>query len=185
MKNRIKFRKLSRTTAHRQALFRNMVSSLIEHDRIKTTLPKAKELRRIADRMVTWAKKGTAPYRVKALGYVRSKEGVAKLWNELGPRYAERDGGYVRVLRTGYRTGDRAPMAIIEYVDRPGETRVPRNASYPEGQAVLAKTRLRGTPSPAKQAAAADAAEGQELEGSMEALRAVAERLAQRQKELA
>lgn len=99
-------------------MFRNMVTSLLEYERITTTLPKAKELRRVADNMITLGKKGTLPARRKALGYVRSKGVVAKLFSSLSERYKERPGGYTRIYKLGSRTGDCAPMAMIELVDR-------------------------------------------------------------------
>lgn len=110
-------------------MFRTMVTQLIHHERIKTTLPKAKALRRVADRAVTWAKHGDKIAHTRAVGFVRDRETVKKLFNTLGPRYKDRVGGYVRVLRAGFRTGDRAPMAILEYVDRQGEVRPARPAA--------------------------------------------------------
>ena len=141
MKNKIRMRSLSRKSEHRQALFRNMVTSLIQHERIKTTLPKAKEMKRIGDRVITWAKKGSQQYFVRSMGYVRTKEAVDKLWKTLGPRYSDRAGGYTRVLRAGYRTGDRAPMAVLEFVDRPGEVRPSRPGTARETEAKLAAKR--------------------------------------------
>jgi large subunit ribosomal protein L17 len=123
MKHGVGFRKLNRTTKHRKALLRNMVTQLITHEQIRTTLPKAKELRRVADQMVTLGKKGDLAARRKAAGYVRDKKSLTKLFAVLAPRYEERTGGYTRVLRDGNRYGDNAPMAYIEYVDRPGELR--------------------------------------------------------------
>ena len=123
MRHRVDFRKLNRTSEHRLAMLRNMVTSLIRHDRICTTVPKAKELRRVADQMVTLGKKGDLAARRKAAGYVRDKESLTKLFSVLAPRYEDRAGGYTRVLRDGNRYGDNAPMAYIEYVDRPGELR--------------------------------------------------------------
>lgn len=112
------YRRLNRTHEHRKALFANMAGSLIEHEQIKTTLPKAKELRRIADKLITLAKRGDLHARRQAGARLKQDAYVAKLFDVLGPRYAERNGGYVRVLKAGFRTGDMAPMAIIEFVDR-------------------------------------------------------------------
>ena len=111
-------RKLNRTAEHRKALFANMATSLIVHEQIKTTLPKAKELKRVADKIITLGKRGDLHARRQAAAQLKSDEAVAKLFAVLGPRYAERPGGYVRVLKAGFRYGDMAPMAIIELVDR-------------------------------------------------------------------
>lgn len=110
-------RKLGRTTAHRRALLRNLATALLEHERIVTTEPKAKELRRVADKLVTLGKRGDLHARRQALEVVRSNAVVRKLFNDIAPRFAERKGGYTRVLRLGYRPGDAAAMAIIELVD--------------------------------------------------------------------
>ena len=120
MRHRKSGRKLNRTSAHRKAMFRNMAVSLFEHEAIKTTLPKAKELRRVAEPLITLAKEDSVANRRLAFSRTRSKEAVGKLFNELGPRYRERPGGYMRVLKMGYRAGDNAPMAYVELVDRPG-----------------------------------------------------------------
>ena len=112
------YRRLNRTHEHRKALFANMSGSLIEHEQIKTTLPKAKELKRIMDKMITLAKKGDLHARRQASSRLKQDMHVAKLFDVLGPRYAERNGGYTRVLKAGFRYGDMAPMAIIELVDR-------------------------------------------------------------------
>src|SRR6056297_372367 len=112
------YRRLNRTHEHRKALFANMAGSLIEHEQIKTTLPKAKELKRIADKLVTLAKRGDLHARRQAASRLKQDAHVAKLFDVLGPRYAERSGGYTRVLKAGFRYGDMAPMAIIEFVDR-------------------------------------------------------------------
>lgn len=112
------YRRLNRTHEHRKALFANMVCSLVEHEQIKTTLPKAKELKRIIDKMITLGKKGDLHSRRIALSRMKQDEAVKKLFEVLGPRYAERSGGYSRVLKAGFRYGDMAPMAIIELVDR-------------------------------------------------------------------
>ena len=112
------YRKLNRTHEHRRAMFANMASSLIEHEQIKTTLPKAKELRRIAEKLVTLAKRGDLHARRLAAAEIKQDAAVSKLFATLGPRYAERQGGYIRVLKAGFRYGDMAPMAIVELVDR-------------------------------------------------------------------
>jgi large subunit ribosomal protein L17 len=110
-------RKLGRTSAHRKALLRNLATALFEHERIITTEPKAKELRRVADKLVTLGKRGDLHARRQALQVIRSNAVVRKLFNEIAPRFAERKGGYTRVLRVGYRSGDAAAMAVIELVD--------------------------------------------------------------------
>jgi len=112
------YRRLNRTHEHRKALFANMAGSLIEHEQIKTTLPKAKELKRIMDKLITLSKKGDLHARRLAASRLKQDMHVAKLFDVLGPRYAERNGGYTRVLKAGFRYGDMAPMAIIELVDR-------------------------------------------------------------------
>lgn len=117
MKHRVKLRKLSRSMAHRRALFRNQVTSLIEHERIETTVAKAKELRRIADKMITTAKQGTLRAHRVVNGYVQTKEARRKLFVDLAPRFMGRPGGYTRVLKTRFRRGDCAPMAVIELSD--------------------------------------------------------------------
>ena len=109
-------RKLGRTTAHRSAMMRNMVTSLFEHERIVTTVPKAKEARRVADKMITLAKRGDLHARRQAYSYIRSKDIVAKLFDEIQGQYSDRQGGYTRIIRTGTRAGDAAPMAILELV---------------------------------------------------------------------
>ncbi|GIX37791.1 50S ribosomal protein L17 [Silanimonas lenta] len=112
-------RKFSRTSAHREAMFRNMASSLFKHELIRTTLPKAKELRRIAEPLITLAKTDGVANRRLAFARLRDKEAVGKLFVELGPRYQARPGGYLRILKCGFRPGDNAPMAYVELVDRP------------------------------------------------------------------
>ena len=112
------YRRLNRTHEHRKALFANMAGSLIEHEQIKTTLPKAKELRPIIEKLVTLAKRGDLHARRQAISKVRDVEQVGKLFAVLGPRYKERQGGYIRVLKAGFRYGDNAPLAVIEFVDR-------------------------------------------------------------------
>jgi large subunit ribosomal protein L17 len=118
MNHRKTGRKLGRTSAHRKALFRNMVTSLLEHEQIRTTDAKAKELRGVAERMITLGKRGTLHARRQALRTIRSKDVTSKLFEELASRYADRPGGYTRVIKLGQRPGDAAPMAIIELVDR-------------------------------------------------------------------
>ena len=112
-------RKFSRTSAHRQAMFENMAASLIKHELIKTTLPKAKELRRVAEPLITLAKTDGVANRRLAFARLRDKEAVGNLFTKLGPRYAARPGGYLRILKCGFRAGDNAPMAYVELVDRP------------------------------------------------------------------
>lgn len=112
-------RKLNRNSSHRKAMFKNMASSLFKHEIIKTTVPKAKELRRVAEPLITMAKEDSVAHRRLAFDRLRDKEAVGKLFTDLGPRYVERPGGYLRILKCGYRTGDKAPMAIVELVDRP------------------------------------------------------------------
>jgi large subunit ribosomal protein L17 len=112
-------RKFNRTSSHREAMFKNMASSLFKHELIRTTLPKAKELRRIAEPLITLAKTDGVANRRLAFARLRDKEAVGKLFVELGPRYRERPGGYLRILKCGYRVGDNAPVAYVELVDRP------------------------------------------------------------------
>ena len=112
-------RKLNRTSEHRLAMLRNMCVSLLRHEAIKTTLPKAKELRRVVEPLITLAKEPTLAHRRLAFDRTRDREIVAKLFNELGPRYKARPGGYARILKMGFRVGDNAPMAFVELVDRP------------------------------------------------------------------
>jgi len=112
-------RKLNRDSAHRKAMFRNMASSLFANEIIKTTVPKAKELRRVAEPLITLAKDDSVAHRRLAFDRLRDREVVTKLFNELGPRYAERPGGYLRIMKCGFRAGDNAPMAYVELVDRP------------------------------------------------------------------
>ena len=119
MRHRKSGRHLNRTSSHRQAMFRNMACSLIEHEMIKTTLPKAKELRRVAEPLITLAKSDSVANRRLAFARTGDKSVVGKLFAEIGPRYAERPGGYTRILKCGYRAGDAAAMAFVELVDRP------------------------------------------------------------------
>ncbi len=121
MRHRKSGRQLNRNSSHRQAMFRNMAASLIEHEVIKTTVPKAKELRRIAEPLITLAKEDSVANRRLAFSRTRDKSAVGKLFAELGPRYQARPGGYTRILKCGFRPGDAAPMAFIELVDRPVE----------------------------------------------------------------
>ena len=119
MRHRNSGRKLNRNSSHRKAMFRNMTISLVEHEKIKTTLPKAKELRGFAEPLITLAKKDNLSNRRLAFNRIRSKSAVGKLFGELGPRYQSRPGGYIRILKCGFRSGDNAPMAIVELLDRP------------------------------------------------------------------
>jgi large subunit ribosomal protein L17 len=112
-------RKFNRTSSHREAMFKNMAASLIKHELIRTTLPKAKELRRVAEPLITLAKSDSVANRRLAFARLRDKQAVGKLFVELGPRYRERPGGYLRILKCGFRPGDNAPLAYVELVDRP------------------------------------------------------------------
>src|SRR5690348_10572123 len=119
MRHRHGLRKLNRTTSHRLAMFRNMANSLLRHEAIQTTLPKAKELRRVVEPIITLGKAPSLANRRLAFNRLRDREMVVKLFDELGPRYATRNGGYLRILKFGFRKGDNAPMALVELVDRP------------------------------------------------------------------
>ncbi|GFS24362.1 50S ribosomal protein L17 [Elysia marginata] len=121
MRHRKSGRKFSRTSSHRTAMFRNMTASLVEHEMIKTTLPKAKELRRVAEPMITLAKEDSVANRRLAFDRLRSKAAVGKLFSDLGPRFKDRSGGYIRILKCGFRNGDNAPMAYVQLVDRPAD----------------------------------------------------------------
>src|SRR5690349_3166498 len=121
MRHRHGLRKLNRTSSHRLAMLRNMTVSLLKHEAIKTTLPKAKELRRVAEPIITLAKNPTLANRRLAFNRLRDREMVVKLFDELGPRYKARNGGYLRILKMGFRVGDNAPMAYVELLDRPAE----------------------------------------------------------------
>jgi large subunit ribosomal protein L17 len=121
MRHKKSGRQLSRNSPHRRAMFRNMAASLFEHERITTTLPKAKELRRVAEPLITLAKEDSVAHRRLAFDRMRNKSAVGKLFTELGPRYKDRPGGYTRILKCGYRPGDAAPMAIVELVGRPAK----------------------------------------------------------------
>ncbi|MAI89102.1 50S ribosomal protein L17 [Ponticaulis sp.] len=118
MRHGLAHRKLNRTSEHRKAMFANMASSLIEHEQIVTTVPKAKELRPIVEKLVTLAKKGDLASRRRAISKLRNQDMAKKLFDVLGPRYEERNGGYVRIMKAGFRHGDNAPMAVIEFVER-------------------------------------------------------------------
>ena len=121
MRHRKSGRQLNRNSSHRSAMFKNMAVSLIKHELIKTTVPKAKELRRVAEPLITMSKTDSVAKRRLAFARLRDKAAVGKLFAELGPRYKERQGGYLRILKCGYRPGDQAPMAYVELVDRPVE----------------------------------------------------------------
>ncbi len=121
MRHRLGLRKLNRTSSHRLAMFRNMTVSLFRHELIKTTLPKAKELRRVAEPILTLGKTPSLANRRLAFARLRDREMVTKLFDELGPRYAARNGGYSRILKFGFRKGDNAPMALVELMDRPAD----------------------------------------------------------------
>jgi large subunit ribosomal protein L17 len=121
MRHRLGLRKLNRTSSHRLAMLRNMTVSLLRHEVIKTTLPKAKELRRVAEPILTLGKNPSLANRRLAFARLRDREMVSKLFDELGPRYASRNGGYSRILKFGFRKGDNAPMALVELLDRPAE----------------------------------------------------------------
>ena len=118
MKHRIKGKKLNRTSSHRKALFKNMAQALLKHEQIVTTLPKAKELKRVVEKLITLGKKGNLHSRRLAFNQIRDKDMVSKLFDSLAKRYSDRKGGYTRVLKAGFRYGDSAPMAVIELVDR-------------------------------------------------------------------
>ena len=124
MRHRNGLRKLNRTSSHRLAMLKNMAVSLIKHEAIKTTLPKAKELRRVVERLITLGKKPTLANRRLAFDRLRDRQAVVKLFNELGVRFANRPGGYLRILKCGFRVGDNAPMAYVELLERPAEVEV-------------------------------------------------------------
>jgi large subunit ribosomal protein L17 len=119
MRHRLGLRKLNRTSSHREAMLRNMTVSLLKHEMIKTTLPKAKELRRVVEPIITLGKKPSLANRRLAFDRLRDRDMVVKVFNDLGPRYAKRNGGYLRILKFGFRIGDNAPMALVELLDRP------------------------------------------------------------------
>lgn len=124
MRHRKSGRKLNRNSSHRKAMFKNMASSMVKHEVIKTTLPKAKELRRVIEPLITLSKVDSVANRRLAMARTGDKEVVGKLFNELGPRYEARPGGYIRILKCGFRTGDKAPMAYVEFVDQIGRAHV-------------------------------------------------------------
>ena len=126
MRHRHGLRKLNKTSSHRLAMLRNMTNSLFQHEMIKTTLPKAKELRRVAEPLITLGKEPTLANKRLAFNRMRDRDMVLKLFAELGPRYKERKGGYLRILKFGFRNGDNAPMALVELVDRPEVTEAPK-----------------------------------------------------------
>jgi large subunit ribosomal protein L17 len=127
-------RKLNRTSSHRLAMLRNMANSLIAHEAIKTTLPKAKELRRVVEPLITLGKKPSLANRRLAFDRLRARDSVVKLFGELGERYKTRPGGYTRILKFGYRVGDNAPMALVELVDRPDETATGADKAASQGE---------------------------------------------------
>ena len=129
MRHRHGLRKLNRTSSHREAMLRNMCNSLLRHEVIKTTLPKAKELRRVVEPLITLGKKPSLANRRLAFDRLRDREMVVKIFSDLGPRYANRNGGYLRILKFGFRIGDNAPMAYIELMDRPEPTAAPESAA--------------------------------------------------------
>jgi large subunit ribosomal protein L17 len=129
MRHGLGLRKLNRTSSHRLAMLRNMCNSLLTHEAIKTTLPKAKELRRVVEPLITLGKKPTLANRRLAFDRLRDRDVVVKLFNEIGPRYQKRNGGYLRILKFGFRVGDKAPMAYIELLDRPEQAATPAEAA--------------------------------------------------------
>lgn len=129
MRHGLGLRKLNRTSSHRLAMLRNMCNSLLTHEAIKTTLPKAKELRRVVEPLITLGKKPTLANRRLAFDRLRDRDVVVKLFNEIGPRYQTRNGGYLRILKFGFRVGDKAPMAYIELLDRPEKPAAPVEAA--------------------------------------------------------
>ncbi len=132
-------RKLNRTSSHRKAMFKNMAASLLENEVIRTTLPKAKELRKYAEPLITLAKNTSVHNQRKAFAELRNDEVVAKLFNELGPRYKTRSGGYLRILKCGFRKGDNAPMAFVELVDRPDPVEIKEVETKPAAEKKAAK----------------------------------------------
>lgn len=134
MRHRLSGRKLNRTSAHRRAMFANLANALIKHEQIKTTLPKAKDLRPVAEKMITLGKRGTLHARRQAYAFLRDDAMVAKLFDTLAERYKDRPGGYTRVLKAGFRYGDAAPMAVIELVDRDPEAKGQDSGPKPEAE---------------------------------------------------
>jgi len=153
MRHRHGLRKLNRTSSHRLAMFRNMANSLLRHEAIQTTVPKAKELRRVVEPIITLGKKPSLANRRLAFNRLRDREVVVKVFDELGPRYAKRNGGYLRILKSGFRKGDNAPMAYVELMDRPEA-----GAQGAQGQDAKAATDKEGARRGAKEKAAAKAA---------------------------
>ncbi|HSS46289.1 MAG TPA: 50S ribosomal protein L17 [Burkholderiales bacterium] len=139
MRHRQGLRKLNRTSSHRLAMLRNMTNSLLRFETIKTTLPKAKELRRVAEPLITLGKKPTLANRRLAYTRLRDRDMVAKLFNELGPRYAKRNGGYLRILKNGFRVGDSAPMALVQLMDQPEPEAGSKTGTKAEPKAAKAK----------------------------------------------
>jgi large subunit ribosomal protein L17 len=139
MRHRNSRRKLNRTSSHRRAMFANMAASLIKHEQIKTTLPKAKDLRRVVDSLITLGKRGDLHARRQAIARIGDEAMVSKLFATLGPRYAERQGGYTRVIKAGHRYGDAAPMAVIELVDRDPDAKGQDSGPLPEDHDVEAE----------------------------------------------
>ncbi len=135
MRHRKTGRKLNRTSSHRKAMFANMAASLIQHEQITTTLPKAKDLRPIVEKLVTLAKRGGLHARRQAISELRDQDMVRKLFDTIGPRYKEREGGYTRVLNAGFRYGDSAPLAVLEFVDRDVEAKGAEDRARDEDQA--------------------------------------------------
>ena len=140
MRHKSGYRKLNRTASHRKAMFSNMTASLIAHEQITTTLPKAKELRRFADRMISLGKKGALHHRRQAFAFLRDDAAVAKLFGALAERYKERPGGYTRILKAGFRYGDAAPMAVIELVDRDPDAKGAEDKARHEAEMAEAET---------------------------------------------
>lgn len=134
MRHRLGLRKLNRTSSHRSAMLRNMTNALLRYEVIKTTLPKAKELRRVVEPMITLGKAPSLANRRLAFNRLRDREIVVKLFDELGPRYSKRPGGYLRILKFGFRKGDNAPMALVELLDRPEASEVPAAESKAEAK---------------------------------------------------
>ena len=132
MRHRQGLRKLNRTSSHRLAMLRNMANSLLRYETIKTTLPKAKELRRVAEPLITLGKKPSLANRRLAYNRLRDREIVAKLFDELGPRYAKRNGGYLRILKSGFRKGDNAPIAMVQLMDQPQSESAPKTKTEPK-----------------------------------------------------
>ncbi|MBI2295046.1 MAG: 50S ribosomal protein L17 [Betaproteobacteria bacterium] len=149
MRHRHGLRKLNRTSSHRLAMFRNMVNALLRHEAIQTTLPKAKELRRVVEPIITLGKKPSLGNRRLAFNRLRDREVVVKVFDELGPRYAKRPGGYLRILKSGFRKGDNAPMAFVELMDRPEP-----GAEKPEAGAASTESKKEGAKKGKKESAA-------------------------------